>query len=162
MLGTGADHDRKNSVSLVETRVNAIEKAELNASDVCADAIPVSEMTNQSEPTGLIVDEIKFTKMITVINGRKCSHVRPANTESDLVTVTNSTAAIQSLSEHTGLSSNLGSPDGQTQVSNLAENDEDMYEQITPHNDDLRRQYRIGEINVADAYCQSVKPCSRR
>ena len=48
-------------------------------------------MTNQSEPTGLNVDEIKFTKMITVLNGRKCSHVRPANTESDLVTVTNST-----------------------------------------------------------------------
>ena len=86
-------------------------------------------MTNQSEPTGLNVDEIKFTKMVTVLNARKNLHVHPLNTETDLVIVTNSTAAIQALSEHTGPSSNLGSPDGHTQVSDHDENDEDMYEQ---------------------------------
>ena len=59
-------------------------------------------MTSQAEPTGLNINDMKFTRMITVLNGRRHSHVRPANTESDLVTVTNSTAAIQSLSEHRG------------------------------------------------------------
>ena len=110
-IGTGTDRDGKNSGSFVEARVNAIEKSELIASDVSTDAIPDSEMTNQSEPTGLNVDEIKFTKIVTVLNGRKYSHVHPPNTETNLVTVTNSTAAIQALAEHTGPSSNLGSPD---------------------------------------------------
>jgi hypothetical protein len=59
-------------------------------------------MTSQAEPTGLNIDDMKFTRMITVLNGRRHSHVPPANTESDIVTVTNSTAAIQSLSEHRG------------------------------------------------------------
>ena len=63
-IGTGTDRGGKNSGSFVETRVNEIEKSELNASHVSADAIPGSEMMNQSEPTGLNVDEIKFTKMI--------------------------------------------------------------------------------------------------
>ena len=56
-IGTGTDRDGKNSGSFVETRVNEIEKSELIASDVSADAIPGSEMTNQSEPTGLNVDD---------------------------------------------------------------------------------------------------------